>query len=74
MVKYEIIFGYRPYFAKGKTELKEMINELSIGPAGLKGKNTCLSVKIEYYPTHIAGLPLGININCHAVRKAVINL
>ena len=51
-----------------------MINELSIDPASLKGKNTCLSVKIEYYPTHIAGLPLGININCHAVRKAVINL
>ena len=52
-------------------ELKDMINELGIGPAGLKGDNTCLSVKIEYYPTHIAGLPFAINVNCHAVRKAV---
>ena len=52
-------------------ELKDMINELGIGPAGLKGNNTCLSVKIEYYPTHIAGLPFAINVNCHAVRKAV---
>ena len=52
-------------------ELKDMINELGIGPAGLKGDNTCLSVKIEYYQTHIAGLPFAINVNCHAVRKAV---
>ena len=52
-------------------ELKDMINELGIGLAGLKGDNTCLSVKIEYYPTHIAGLPFAINVNCHAVRKAV---
>ena len=52
-------------------ELKDMINELGIGPAGLKGNNTCLNVKIEYYPTHIAGLPFAINVNCHAVRKAV---
>ena len=52
-------------------ELKDMINELGIGPAGLKGDNTCLSFKIEYYPTHIAGLPFAINVNCHAVRKAV---
>ena len=55
-------------------ELRDMINELGIGPAGLKGDNTCLSVKIEYYPTHIAGLPLAINVNCHAVRKAVIEI
>lgn len=63
-----------PRYKELEIELMELINKLSIGPAGLKGKNTCLSVKIEYYPTHIAGLPLGININCHAVRKAVINL
>ena len=55
-------------------ELKDMINELGIGPAGLKGDNTCLSVKIEYYPTHIAGLPFAINVNCHAVRKAVFEI
>lgn len=55
-------------------ELKDMINEFGIGPAGLKGKNTCLSVKIEYFPTHIAGLPFAINVNCHAVRKAVFEI
>ncbi|MGN1405473.1 MAG: fumarate hydratase [Erysipelotrichaceae bacterium] len=55
-------------------ELKDMINKLGIGPAGLKGDNTCLSVKVEYFPTHIAGLPFAINVNCHAVRKAVIEL
>ena len=58
-------------YRKLEIELKDMINELGIGPAGLKGNNTCLSVKIEYYPTHIAGLPFAINVNCHAVRKAV---
>lgn len=55
-------------------ELLEEINKLDIGPAGLHGKNTCLKVAIEYYPTHIAGLPLAININCHAVRKEEIIL
>ena len=58
-------------YRKLEIELKDMINELGTGPAGLKGNNTCLSVKIEYYPTHIAGLPFAINVNCHAVRKAV---
>ena len=58
-------------YRKLEIELKDMINELGIGPDGLKGNNTCLSVKIEYYPTHIAGLPFAINVNCHAVRKAV---
>lgn len=50
-------------------ELLQEINKLDIGPAGLHGRNTCLKVAIEYAPTHIAGLPLSININCHAVRK-----
>lgn len=59
-------------YKKLEEELFEEINKLDIGPAGLKGKNTCLKVAIEYYPTHIAGLPLSININCHAVRKEEI--
>lgn len=50
-------------------ELLQEINKLDIGPAGLHGRNTCIKVAIEYAPTHIAGLPLSININCHAVRK-----
>ncbi|MDD4201901.1 MAG: fumarate hydratase [Candidatus Omnitrophica bacterium] len=48
--------------------LKE-INDLNIGPMGLGGKNTCLGVNVETYPTHIAGLPVAVNINCHATRS-----
>jgi len=49
--------------------LKE-INKLNIGPMGLGGKATCLGVNIETYPTHIAGLPVAVNISCHALRSA----
>ena len=56
-------------YAKLEEELLVEINKLNIGPAGLHGNTTCLKVAIEYYPTHIAGLPLSINVNCHAVRK-----
>jgi fumarate hydratase subunit alpha len=49
--------------------LKE-INKLGIGPMGLGGKTTCLGVNIESYPTHIAGLPVAVNISCHALRSA----
>ena len=55
-------------------ELLTKINELGIGPAGLGGKTTALAVNIEYYPTHIAGLPVAINICCHAARHAYIKL
>lgn len=46
------------------------INKLNIGPMGLGGKATCLAVAIETYPTHIAGLPVAVNISCHALRSA----
>jgi len=46
------------------------INETNIGPAGLGGKTTCLGVNILSFPTHIAGLPVCINTNCHALRSA----
>ncbi len=49
-------------------ELLEEINQTGIGPGGLGGKSTALGVNIETYPTHIAGLPLAINICCHANR------
>ncbi len=49
--------------------LKE-INKLNIGPMGLGGKTTALGVNIETYPTHIAGLPVCVNISCHALRSA----
>ena len=49
-------------------ELLEKINALGIGPAGLGGKNTALAVHINTYPTHIAGLPVAVNICCHVNR------
>lgn len=49
-------------------ELLTKINELGIGPQGFGGKTTALGLNIEVYPTHIAGLPVAVNINCHATR------
>ncbi len=51
-------------------DLLKEINKLNIGPMGLGGKNTVLAVKINTYPTHIAGLPVAVNISCHALRSA----
>jgi fumarate hydratase subunit alpha len=51
-------------------ELLKQINKLNIGPMGLGGKTTALAVNIETYPTHIAGLPVAVNISCHALRSA----
>ena len=53
-----------------EVRLKERINQLGIGPAGLGGKTTALCVNIETYPTHIAGLPVAVNLCCHASRHA----
>lgn len=54
--------------AELETELLEKINELNIGPQGFGGKTTALAVNVETYPTHIAGLPVAVNINCHVTR------
>lgn len=62
------------YVKELEAELLEKINELGIGPAGLGGTNTALSVNVETYPTHIAGLPVAVNINCHVTRHAEIVL
>ncbi len=51
-------------------ELLREINKLGIGPQGLGGETTVLGVKVEVYPTHIAGLPVAVNISCHALRQA----
>lgn len=59
--------------AKIEEELLERINKLGIGPQGFGGVNTALAVNLEVYPTHIAMLPVAVNINCHAARhKEVI--
>ncbi len=57
-----------PLYAKLEAELLEAINNMGIGPQGLGGRVTALAVHIEYYPTHIAMLPVAVNINCHAAR------
>ncbi len=51
-------------------ELLKEINELNIGPMGLGGSTTALAVKVKTYPTHIAGLPVAVNVSCHALRSA----
>ena len=57
-----------PYVRELEKEMLEKINGLGIGPGGLGGRVTALAVNIETYPTHIAGLPVAINICCHANR------
>ncbi|MBU3196803.1 fumarate hydratase [Clostridium algidicarnis] len=63
-----------PYYADLERELMESINALGIGPQGFGGRSTALAVNIETYATHIAGLPVAVNINCHATRHAEIEL
>ena len=57
-----------PFYAKLEEELLEAINNTGIGPQGFGGKTTALAVAIETMPTHIAGLPVAVNINCHVTR------
>ena len=63
-----------PYVKELEEEMLERINSLGIGPGGLGGTNTALAVKINTYPTHIAGLPVAVNICCHVNRHAVREL
>ncbi len=56
------------HIAKLEDELLVEINKLNIGPQGFGGKNTALGVKIEKFPSHIASLPVAVNLNCHAAR------
>ncbi|NFS29767.1 fumarate hydratase [Clostridium botulinum] len=60
------------YYKDLEIELLEKINELGIGPQGFGGRTTALGLNIETYPTHIAGLPVAVNINCHATRHKEI--
>ncbi|MGE9950075.1 fumarate hydratase [Coprococcus catus] len=60
-----------PYVKDLEEELLEKINKLGIGPGGLGGSTTALAVNINTYPTHIAGLPVGINICCHVNRHVI---
>ena len=57
-----------PFYAQLEEELLESVNALGIGPQGFGGRTTALAVNIEQYPTHIAGLPVAVNLNCHVTR------
>lgn len=59
-----------PFYADLEKTLLEKINKLGIGPQGMGGTVTALAVNAEAYPTHIAGLPVAVNISCHATRHA----
>lgn len=59
-----------PRYAELENELLESINKMGFGPAGLGGKTTAIGVNVETSPTHIAGMPVAVNICCHAARHA----
>jgi fumarate hydratase subunit alpha len=67
-------YSEKPHIAKLEKELLELVNKTNVGPQGLGGKYTALAVHIETYPTHIAGLPVAVNICCHASRHASASL
>lgn len=63
-----------PEYRELEEEMKAAINELGVGAQGLGGDITALAVNIEHYPTHIAGLPVAVNINCHVMRHAEVTI
>jgi fumarate hydratase subunit alpha len=63
-----------PRYAALEEELLVLINKTGIGPAGLGGRTTAIKVNVEWYPTHIASLPVAVNINCNAARHAEVIL
>ncbi len=63
-----------PNYAKMETELLERINKLGVGPQGLGGVTTALAVNVEYFPCHIASLPVFVTMNCHSQRHKSIEL
>jgi len=63
-----------PDYARLEEELLELVNRTGVGPQGLGGTVTALGVNVEYFPAHIAGMPVAVNISCHATRHAEIEL
>lgn len=63
-----------PYYAALEEDCLEAVNRTGIGPQGLGGRTTAYRVAIETYPTHIAGLPLAVNVGCHVTRHAEMDL
>ena len=63
-----------PYYAALEQELLAAVNETGIGPQGFGGKTTCLGLAIEQMPTHVAGLPVAVNVSCHVTRRATARI
>jgi fumarate hydratase subunit alpha len=64
----------KPHLAKLENEILEKANQLNIGPLGFGGQTTCIDININEYACHIAGLPVAINIGCHAVRTKTVTI
>ncbi len=64
----------QPHLAQLERELLDEINSLGIGPQGFGGSTTALAVHIESYPTHIVALPVAVNLNCSAPRRATATI
>ena len=63
-----------PFYAQMEQELLEEINALGVGPQGFGGRTTCLGLSIETMPTHVASLPVAVNVSCYATRRASASL
>ena len=63
-----------PYYAQLEEKMLRAANETGVGPQGFGGDTTCLAVNIEAYPTHIAGLPVAVNVGCHVTRHETVVL
>ena len=63
-----------PFYARLEQERLTKINALGVGPQGFGGKTTCLGLSIETMPTHVASLPVAVNVSCHATRRASASL
>lgn len=74
MAKKALLTKLSAKHSKLEEDLLKQINKTGIGPMGLGGRATALAVNIQTYPTHIAGLPVAVNISCHALRSAEIVL
>lgn len=63
-----------PYYADLEQKMLEVVNGTGVGPQGFGGQTTALAVNIETYPTHIAGLPMAVNVGCHVTRHKTVVL
>lgn len=63
-----------PFYAELEKRMLDAVNETGVGPQGFGGDTTALAVNIEAYPTHIAGLPIAVNVGCHVTRHKTVVL